>query len=561
MTFDTSDALPQFSAERVAHYRRTGLWTGETLGEALRAAARTHADRTALVTIEGRLTYAELDELTECFAAGLLARTALRPADRVVFQLGNVAETVVAYYGCVKAGIVPVCTLPQHGEREIRHLAAHTGAKGHLVQADFRNRDLVGLGTALQGDNDALDTLIVIRGAAPDAASTYGDILEAGRAPRARAHLAGINIDPNELVVLQLSGGTTGLPKVAPRRHEEYLYNSRVWAEALELTEESVLLHPLPIMHNAGTVAAMQPVHLVGGTGVLAPGADAGPILELIARERVTVMPVVPPAVAIRMLDHDDAQRTDLTSIRRFVIGGQRPSRELIARLERELGITALQMFGMAEGLFLFTPPDAPEQVRLATVGTTISSADEVRVLDIGIEDEVPDGTVGELACRGPYTIPGYYRAPEHNVSAFTSDGFYRTGDLVIRQVLDGRTYYAIDGRIKDVINRGAEKIHADEVEELLVRHPGLSNAAVVAMPDPVLGERICAYVIVAEGEEQPDVTSIGEFLLDQGLAKFKLPERVEVVDEFPLTNVGKVSKKDLRADIEKKIEKESVEQ
>ncbi|MEV0364658.1 (2,3-dihydroxybenzoyl)adenylate synthase [Nocardia fusca] len=559
MTFDTADALPQFPAERVAHYRRTGLWTGEALGDALRAAARAHADRTALVTIDGRLTYAELDELTDSFGAGLLARTSLAPADRVVFQLGNVAETVVAYYGCVKAGIVPVCTLPQHGEREIRHLAAHTGAKGHLVQADFRNRDLVGLGQALQRENDALDTLIVVRGAAPDAARTYEDILEAGRDPRARAHLAGISIDPNELVVLQLSGGTTGLPKVAPRRHEEYLYNSRVWAEALGLTEESVLLHPLPIMHNAGTVAAMQPVHLAGGTGVIAPGADPGPILELITRERVTVMPVVPPAVAIRMLDHEDARRTDLTSIRRFVIGGQRPSRELIARLERELGIRALQMFGMAEGLFLFTPPDAPEQARLATVGTTISPADEVRVLDIGIEDEVPDGTVGELACRGPYTITGYYRAPQHNASAFTSDGFYRTGDLVIRQVLDGRAYYAIDGRIKDVINRGAEKIHADEVEELLVRHPGLSNAAVVAMPDPVLGERICAYVIVADGEEQPDVTSIGEFLLEEGLAKFKLPERVEVVDAFPLTNVGKVSKKELRADIEKKIEKESV--
>lgn len=270
-------------------------------------------------------------------------------------------------------------------------------------------------------------------------------------------------------------------------------------------------------------------------------------------------MPVVPPAVAIRLLEHDRARHTDLTSIARFVLGGQRPSVELIERLERELGIHAQQMFGMAEGMFLHTPPDAPEWARLNTVGTPISPADEVRVLDVAGEDEVPDGTLGELACRGPYTITGYYRAAQHNANAFTSDGFYRTGDLVTRHVLDGRPFYAIDGRIKDVINRGAEKIHAEELEELLVRHPDVRNAAVVAMPDPVLGERICAYLVVADEAEHPTVASLAAFLLGQGLAKFKLPERVEIVDAFPLTNVGKVSKKDLRADIEQKIEKESV--
>ena len=171
----------------------------------------------------------------------------------------------------------------------------------------------------------------------------------------------------------------------------------------------------------------------------------------------------------------------------------------------------------------------------------------------------MPDWTIGELACRGPYTIPGYYRAAQHNAATFTADGFYRTGDLVTRHVLDGRPYYAIDGRIKDVINRGAEKIHAEEVEELLVRHPDVRNAALVAMPDPVLGERICAYLVLADDAATPTVASTSAFLLDQGLAKFKLPERIEVVAAFPLTNVGKVSKKDLRADVHKKIEMEGV--
>jgi Peptide arylation enzymes len=549
---DDADSAPPFPPDRVAQYRRAGLWTGEPLGDVLRRAARAHAERPALVTVETRLTHAELDALTDDFAAGLLAATPLRPGDRVVFQSGNEAETVIAYYGCVKAGVVPVATLPQHGEREIAHLAAHTGARGHLVQADFRNRDLVALGARL-----GIGTLIVARAAAPDGAIGFADVLAAGRDPRARTALAAVEIDPLGLVALQLSGGTTGLPKVAPRRHEEYVYNSRVWAEALELTAESVVLHPLPIMHNAGISAALQPAHLVGGTCVVAPVGDPGPTLELIAKEQVTVLPVVPPAVAIRLLEHPQARHADLSSLRRFVIGGQRPSAELIERLERELGIRALQMFGMAEGMFLYVPPDAPEWARLHTVGATISPADEVRVLEVGGDEEVPDGTLGELSCRGPYTIPGYYRAAQHNAATFTADGFYRTGDLVTRHVVDGRAYYAIDGRIKDVINRGAEKIHAEEVEELLVRHPDVRSAALVGMPDPVLGERICAYLVLADGAAAPTVASMAEFLLGEGLAKFKLPERIEVVPAFPLTDVGKVSKKDLRADIQLKLAKE----
>ncbi|MFJ8748830.1 (2,3-dihydroxybenzoyl)adenylate synthase [Streptomyces sp. NPDC102441] len=552
------DASRPFPAERAERYVREGVWTGETLGDALRAAAVEHADRTALITVDDRLTHRELDELTECFAAGLLATTALAPGDRMMFQLGNVAETIVVYYGAIKAGIIPVCTLPQHGEREIGLLAEHTGARAHVVQADFRNRDLVHLGEQLAGNVDVLDTLIVARGPAPEGAHSYDDILTAGKGRVARERLAALAIDPAGLVVLQLSGGTTGLPKVAPRRHREYLYNSRVWGETLGLNPGSVVLHALPIMHNAGTVGALQPAHLAGAACVITPGAEPGPLLALIAREHVTVLPVVPPAVAIRMLEHEDARSTDLSSVTGFCLGGQRPSVELIERLESELRLPTRQMFGMAEGMFLCTPADAPEWIRRNTVGTPVSPADEVRVLDPAGED-VPDGTLGELACRGPYTIEGYYRAPQHNASAFTEDGFYRTGDLVTRHVVGGRDYYAIDGRIKDVINRGAEKIHAEEVEELLVHHPDVRNAALVAMPDPVLGERICAYLVLRSGAARQSVGSVAEFLLSQGLAKFKLPERVEVVGAFPLTNVGKVSKKDLRADIKEKIEKEGV--
>ncbi len=553
------DAAPPFPRARAARYERDGLWTAETLGDALRSAAREHADRTALVTADARHSYRELDELTDGFAAGVLASTPLVPGDRVMFQMGNVAESVVAYYGVVKAGIVPVCTLPQHGEREIGQLAEHVGARGHVVQADFGKRHLVELGARVAAATDGMDCLIVARGEAPAGTWGYHELLAAGRAAGEQQQASSVAIDPDGLVAFQLSGGTTGLPKIAPRRHREYVYNSRVWARAIELGADSVVLHPLPILHNAGTSAALQPAHLSGATCVVAGDAVPGTVLGLIAAERVSVMPVVPPAVAIRMLEHPAARTTDLRSIRRFCLGGQKPSVELLAALETELGIPTQQMFGMAEGMFLHTPPDAPQWVRRNTVGTPVSPADEVRVLEVAGEQEVPDGELGELACRGPYTINGYFRAAQHNRSAFTSDGFYRTGDLVTRHVVDGRDYYSIDGRIKDVINRGAEKIHADEIEELLAAHPRISDAAVVAMPDPVLGERVCAYLVPSAGAPDLSLATLAEFLLGKGLAKFKLPERVEIVEEFPLTNVGKVSKKDLRADIERKIQAENV--
>lgn len=540
--------LPPYRPELVARYLESDAWAGRNIGDELRAVARWRADRPALVTPEGRWTYRELDARTDAFAAGLLARTRLRPGDRVMFQMGNVAETVIAYYGVVKAGIVPVCTLPQHREREIRLLAEHTGARGHIVQADFGAGELTDFAMRLQKDCDVLDVLIVARGPVPAGAVGHDELTATG--PGA----PDVAIDPADLAVFQLSGGTTGLPKVAPRRHQEYVYNSRAWAAALGLHQDSVVLHSMPIIHNAGIVAALQPAHLFGATFALASSADPDAILDMVESARVTSMPVVVPAAVIRLLDHPRTRTADLSSLEQLYVGGQKLQPDVAMRIESELGVPCRQMFGMAEGMFLYTPPNAPEWVHLHTVGTTICAGDEVRVNEIGAGYEVADGELGELCCRGPYTIPGYYRALEHNAATFTSDGFYRTGDLACRHVIDGVAYYSIEGRIKDVINRGAEKIHAEEVEEVVARHPDVHDVALVAMPDPTLGERPCAYLVLEPGVTAPTVAELGEFLLGEGLAKYKLPERVEIVETFPLTNVGKVSKKDLRADVAAKL-------
>jgi 2,3-dihydroxybenzoate-AMP ligase len=227
-----------------------------------------------------------------------------------------------------------------------------------------------------------------------------------------------------------------------------------------------------------------------------------------------------------------------------MVLSGTKVPPGLFSKIE-ELGVWSGQLFGMAEGFFALTEIGAPRAARLSTVGTPLSDLDEFRILNPGSEEELPDGVTGELCCRGPYTLPGYFDAAGHNAVAFTADGFYRTGDLATVVTAAGARYLSIDGRIKDVINRGGEKINAEEVELLLVRHPAVAQAAVVAMPDPRLGERGCAYLVAAGRPLTLD--EIREHLAGLGVAKFKWPERIEWIDELPRSNVGKVDKKALR--------------
>lgn len=537
-------------------YRAKGLWGGRTLPAELAEAAETHREHIALVTPDVRWSYGELLGKASAFASGLSAATTLEPGDAVMFQMGNVAETVVAYVGSLLAGLRPVCTLPQHGEREIRLLAEHIGARGLYVQSDFGRGQLPEQARSLLA-NGAITEVVVSRGAPFAGALGFEEILTAG-AGATVSQLAFNQVDHEQIAVFQLSGGTTGLPKVAPRLHEEYAYNARAWAELLNWGPGAVVLYPLPIMHNAGIALGLQPALLSGATLVLAPSADTGVILDLIGAERPDSMPLVPPAVAIRILEDPRSQAVDFSSLSDFVVGGQKFPPEFAERLRDDLGIAIRQKFGMAEGMFLVTPPGASEDVRHHTVGRPISESDEIRIVEPGTDRPVPLGEVGEFCARGPYTIRGYYRAEHHNAASFTSDGFYRTGDLARAHVIDGTTVYSIEGRIKDVINRGVEKIHAEEVEELILRHPHVANAALVAMPDRVLGEKVCAYLILEEDADSLDVPALAAFLLGEGLAKYKLPERVEIVTSLPLTNIGKVSKKDLREDVARKLAAES---
>lgn len=254
----------------------------------------------------------------------------------------------------------------------------------------------------------------------------------------------------------------------------------------------------------------------------------------------MTVTAVVPP-IALLWLDAAEDTRYDLSSLRVLQVGGARLGPSAAARIRPVLGCRLQQVFGMAEGLICYTRLDDPDELVETTQGVPMSAADEIAVVDD--EDRpVPEGEPGHLLTRGPYTIRGYFRADEHNARAFTADGFYRTGDIV-RRLPSG--HLVVVDRAKDLVNRGGDKVAADEIEELVASHPGVHDVAVVAEPDDALGERICAFVVAYENGLKGPV--IKRHLRDRGLAAYKIPDRFAFIDAMPLTSVGKIDKKELR--------------
>jgi non-ribosomal peptide synthetase component E (peptide arylation enzyme) len=284
---------------------------------------------------------------------------------------------------------------------------------------------------------------------------------------------------------------------------------------------------------------------------VLLDSAAPADVLAVIERERVTCMPGV-PALYIGMMERQQVVRRDLSSLRQIMAGGAKFLPTSVSRAHEVLGCRVQQVFGMAEGFIAATRLRDPHQAVLETVGTSISPHDEYRVVD-GEAKEVGVGEVGELLVRGPYTIRGYCKAADHNRRAFTEDGFYRTGDMVAR---DSSGRLVVAGRVKDMVNRAGEKVSAEEVENLVIDHPKVRAAALVAMSDPLLGERGCLFVTCEQGVTI-QLAEIVAHLEQKRVARFKFPERLEVVDNLPMTAVGKIAKKVLRERIERILTEE----
>jgi non-ribosomal peptide synthetase component E (peptide arylation enzyme) len=528
--------------QRAENWVAAGAWQGRTVGDALRDTAAVYPDRPAFISDERSLTFRELDDATERLAAALLD-LGLRSGDRAIFQMGTTIDTVLALLGCYKAGIIPVCSVPQHREVEIGQLTEQSDARGYFVQADIGAFDLVAFASRMRERHASLQHLIVARGNDAGVQTSLDALIDAMPLAAARQRLAQLRLSPRDVLSFQLSGGTTGVPKIIPRFHGEYLGHSVGWANVYGITADSRVIWSLPLLHNAGQLYALIPPVALGVTTVLMPKVDVPHMLELIATHRVTHALSIGP-IAPQIMAYGDIGTHDLSSLRLFATMSRSE------QLEAHLGVPCSNLFGITEGLLLGSGSDAPAFARHHTQGASGCPLDDIRLLVPDTETPVEPGQMGELCFRGPSAIPGFYKAPEANAKAFTSDGYYRTGDMMTAHVVDGVTYYAFEGRLRDNVNRGGEKIGCEEVEGFVSMHPAIADAKLVPMPDAFYGEKGCVYVVLRPGHAAPDVKALGAFLVAQGLAKYKCPERIEIIDAFPLTRVGKVDKPALKARI-----------
>ncbi len=545
--------LEQVPGPLAARYRRAGWWNGERFDAVLRARARERPDHLAVIDARHRWTYAELDRRVDALAAGFLAM-GFAPGDRVLVQLPNRVEFLSVTFALLRAGVVPVFCLPAHRLAEVEHFARTASVRAYIIadHADgFDYRELARQLTAavpavthvfVAGEPaefialDAVAPGAIVPGAVDAVPRGFSAPHDFPDAPREFPV-----VPADRLALVQLSGGSGGRSKLIPRATDDYLYSVRASVPIAGVSRDSVFMPMVPVAHNFPMSSpGFLGVVYAGGTTVLVESRDPEEAFRWIERERVTHVCMVPP-LALLWLDAVAHTTADLSSLEVFQVGGQKLKADAARRIMPAFGCRLQQVFGMAEGLVNYTRLDDPDDVICETQGRPISPDDELRLVDAD-DVPVPPGTPGRLLTRGPYTIRGYLDDPAANADAFTADGFYRTGDVVTLRP-DG--YLVVEGRVTDQINRGGEKISADEIEAHLLAYPHVHDAVVVGLGDAWLGERSCAFLIVRG--ETPRVSAVKTWLRERGLAAYKIPDRIRFVDAFPETGVGKVARRELR--------------
>ncbi|MFC9999087.1 (2,3-dihydroxybenzoyl)adenylate synthase [Nocardia sp. NPDC127526] len=537
----SSTVLPGFTpwpAADAQRYRELGLWTGETFGDMLAARAAATPEAIAVVDTANSWSYAELDRRSRSLATGL-ARLGIGRQDRVLVQLPNRAEFVEVIFALFRLGALPVFCLPAHRQAELVPIATASAAKAVITCGKHQLFDYAALADSIRQQVASLEHLVVVGDGDADLPAGAHDIAEFRDEP---GELPVLNA--GDVAFLQLSGGSTGIPKLIPRTHDDYLFSVRRSAEICELGSDSVYLATLPVAHNfpmssPGILGALW----AGGTVAMTPDPTPATAFPLIEKFGVTITGLVPPLARLWVERAEAGNTPDLSSLRVVLVGGARCPEELAERVGPALGVTLQQVFGMAEGLVCYTRLDDPTDVVIATQGRPMSEYDRVKVVDDqGVE--VPPGTDGNLLTQGPYTIRGYYDNAEANARSFTADGWYSTGDIVSLRP-DGNL--EVRGRAGDWVNRGGEKVSAEELEGHLLAHPGVRDAVIVGTPDPVLGQRICAFVQPVDADAKLTLMTVRAFVRERGVAAWKMPDSVVVVENFPETGVGKISRKELR--------------
>lgn len=541
------------SEERTQQYRAKGYYLDQTLGQFLEEACARYRPRPAAVGVSARQeypgsslktmswTYQDLEHESRLAAAHLRSLGA-QPGDRVLIQLPNILEFLSYTVGIFRAGMVPVFCLPKHRERELEFFASQCDAAVHIFAQGAENCDYWSL---YRNYSRSMEEAGAKPPRALDVTATLPFELNPAYALSPPVADQEAEFLSENTALFQLSGGTTGLSKMIPRTHADYLYSVRESARICQLTPQTRFLAVLPAAHNfLMSSPGILGVLYSGGTIVFAADPSPQTSFALIRQHKVTMVALVPAlARAWALLTQRSGERYE--SLELIQVGGAKLSPTVAEQLCQVLEVKLQQVFGMAEGLVNYTRPDDSMQLVFNTQGRPISPDDEILVVDERGES-LGLGQVGELLTRGPYTISGYYRDERANLESFTDDGFYRTGDLVR---LHASGHLEVVGRAKDQINRAGEKISVDELEDFALGLAGVEDAVAIGLPDSQVGERICLVVLSADWAKNKEerLPWVRERYRLAGFADYKLPEHLEILSQFPLTKVGKISRKELR--------------
>ncbi len=542
------EGFEPYRPEDIEGYNTRRHWLGLTWGDMFDKATDLYPDKECLADDSSRFTYGVLREKVDRLAIGFIG-LGIEERDFVLLQIPNWHEYIITFYALQKIGAIPVLLIARHGLAEIAHVCGLTHPRAWVGPDRYRNVEYLPLLRKVREEHKGLTHLISVRSPEYEAYTPLETLMEKGEPTRASlAILEDRRPDPMEVSMILLTGGTTGLPKAVPRTHNDYIasveYHSRAW----EVTSNDVVLTVAPVSHAQAMHNGVGGAFFNYAKYVLTDSTEADDICRVIEREKVTAFPTV-PALVQRIVTLENLGDYDLSSLKKIYAGGAPSTPELVRSVYARLRCKFVNAFGSAEGPGSMTRLDSDIETICTTVGKKDCPYTKIRILD-QYGSEAPAGHEGELTIKGPNVFSGYFKSAEDNKKTFTEDGFFKTGDLA---KVDESGIITITGRIKETILRGGETISAVGIERLISSHPDVVDVAVIGMPDKALGERICAYIQLREGAALAFQDLIS-YLKGCGASVLQLPERIELIDKIPLTNVGKADKKALKEDIRKKL-------
>ena len=542
------DGYTPYKQEDAGKYEKLRWWPGLTLGDLLDKAADIYPDREAFVDHTSRLTFVQARDRTDRLAIGLL-EMGIKPLDRVLVQLPNWTDFVPGYFALQKIGAVPVLLITRYRQYEISELAALSGATGWLVPECQGKYNYVPLINEVLEEQPQIKHVAVARGQGRTRFPTFAQLMAGGHLTgQNRKMLAELRPDPRQVAHMGPTGGSTGLPKLVPRSHNMLVCSSEYAARAWDFNQTDICMLAGPLGHDLTFTKGLLSGLFVFAKLIFQGSTDMADICEVMERERVTSLVWV-PTLGRRLVSFEGLNEYDLGPLTKMHCGGGASAPDLIKAVNQKLDCTYYNAYGGSEGQTTITrSQDSPKTIE-KTVGKPTCPYDTYKVVDPE-GNELPPGKPGELLIKGPGIFTGYYNNPKENRAAFDRDGFFRTGD-VAKISRDG--YITLTGRIKEMVNRGGESISAVEIENLIVNHPDVAMVAVVPMPDPDMGEKVCAYV-QPEAGCNPTFETIIEFLRECKASVLQLPERIEFIEALPCTKAEKIDKMYLRQDIAEKL-------